>query len=592
MKQKEDQEALVIRENRTMKSYFKWFSNLSVITLLMVSCGKPIVPVSVAKQEAGGYDTVLYNVALVEGSRNKMNGNAGEAINYYQRAHIINPASGVAPYEISSILFVRGDAQGALQFARKAVNNDPQNIWYLNNLANIYFSAGVPDSAIILLERIVELYPEEEETMFNLAGFYIANGEAEKGEVILRSFRTKYGDDEKIVYNLLNALNEQGKREETERLLKEMCMKFPDNTAYQGMLAELYRETGRTDEAVGIYNALFKADPGNPVLLLSYMDYLFEEKKYDELADRMNVFLINDSIEVDDKIALLAGFASDTAFVATRGHSLIMSAMLLEANHPGNREVMLALASLYGITGDMEREIMKLHEVTEIFPRDYPTREQLLLKLNESGRNAELYQLAGSVSAEFNMYPLPKLLLAYSANELEKYNEALDELKKIRILINENPDFMMQILLLEADIYYNMEKYDESWNSYEQALILDPDDALVLNNYAYFLAEQDRELTKAANMVRKAIGIERNVSYLDTWAWILYKQGKNRKAMKVMETIIETGTEDSEILEHYGFILFTAGKCNDAVKYWKKALVQDPGKTYLLEEIEKCGKSN
>ncbi|MCA1757387.1 MAG: tetratricopeptide repeat protein [Bacteroidales bacterium] len=573
-----------------MKSNLKWFITGSVITLVMLSCGKRIVPVSVTEREAAGYDTVLYNVALVEGSRNKMNGNAGEAINYYQRALEINPESGVAPYEIASMLFIRGDAQGALQFGRKAVNNDPQNIWYLNNLANIYFSAGVPDSAIVILERIVELYPEEEETMFNLAGFYIANGDADKGEVILKRFRSKYGDDEKIVYNLLNALNEQGKREETEELLEEMCLKFPDNTAYKGMLAELYRETGRSEEAVGIYNSLFASDPDNPVLLLSYMDYLFEEKRYDELTDRMNVFLINDSIEVEDKIALLAGFASDSSFIATKEQSLIMSAMVLEANHPENREVMLALASLYGIAGDTEKEISKLSEVARLFPRDYPTREQLLLKLNESGRNEELYQYAGRVSAEFNMYPLPKLLLAYSANELGKYREALDELKKIRILINENPDFMMQILVLEADIYYKMENYEDSWESYEKALVLDPEDALVLNNYAYFLAEQNQELPRAASMVRKAIGIDRSVTYLDTWAWVLYKQGKNRRAMKVMETILETGTDDSEILEHYGFILFKAGKCDDAVNYWEKALVQEPGKTYLLKEIEKCGK--
>lgn len=592
MKQKEAREALVIRENRIMQSFLKWAVTLSVILLLTCSCGKPIVPVSAGEKEAEGYDTVLYNVALVEGSRNKMTGDAGEAINYYQRALAINPESGVAPYEISSMLFVRGDAQGALQFGRKAVINEPQNIWYLNNLANIYFSAGEPDSAIMMLEQIVKLYPEEEETQFNLAGFYIANGQAGKAESILRRFRSKYGDDEKIVFNLLNALNEQGKRSETEELLEEMRHRFPENTAYHGMLAELYRETGRSDEAVEIYNSLFESDPENPVLLISYLDYLFEEERYEELTGRMNTFFINDSVEIDDKIALLAGFAADTSFVSAHGKSLIMSAMLLEANHPGNRDVMLALASLYGLTGDIEKEIQKLREIAELFPRDYPTREQILLKLSESEKNIELYKYAAIVSTEFNIYPLPKLMLAYSANELGKYQEALSELKKIRILINENPDFMMQIYILEADIYYNMENYEAAWKSYEEALLLDPEDPLVLNNYAYFLAEQDRELSRAANMVRRAIGIESNVSYLDTWAWILYKQGKNRRAVRVMEMIIDDGNQDSEILEHYGFILFKAGKCDDAVHYWEKALILDPGKTYLLKEIEKCGNTN
>jgi tetratricopeptide (TPR) repeat protein len=573
-----------------MKLYFKLIVTGWVILLLAGSCGKSLIPVAVENKSEQGYDTVVYNIALIEGSRNKMNGNAGEAISFYQRALGINPESGVAPYEISAILYLRGDANGALIYGRKAVENDPANIWYLNNLANLYFAASYPDSAIVLLEKIVELYPEEEETLFNLAGLYIAEGKAAKGEEIIRTFRSKYGDDEKIVYNLLNALNEQNKVAETENLLKEMSQKFPDNTAYQGMLAELYRDTGREEEADQIYYSLLDSDPDNPVLLISYLNYLFGEKRFDELSNRLSVFMINDSIEVSDKVGVLAGFASDSIFMESHGHTLIMSAMLLEANHPGNREVMLAVASLYSLSGDTEKEILKLKEVTELFPRDYPTREQLLLKLNETDQNRELFSMAGDVARDFNVYPLPKLLLAYAANELGQFQIALEELKKVRILINENPEFMMQILLLEADIYYNMMEYELSWSSYEEALLLDPDDALILNNYAYFLAEQNKDLNKAANMVEKALKTERNVTYIDTWAWILYKQGKNRKALKLMQEVISTGTEDPEIMEHYGFMLFDSGNCEEAVKYWEKALDQDPAKTYLLKEIEKCTK--
>jgi tetratricopeptide (TPR) repeat protein len=581
------------RLKRIIKSinvYLKSIFLGSVILILATSCGKTVVPVAAGDKPEKGFDTVIYNIALVEGARNKMNGNAGEAISFYQRAFSINPESGVAPYEISTILFLRGDSEGALVYGRKAIENDPTNIWYLNNLANLFFSVNLPDSAIIQLERIVELYPEEEETLFNLAGLYIAEGEPAKGETILRGFRVKYGNDEKIVYSLLNALNEQKKVKETEELLKEMSVKYPDDTAYKGMLAELYRETGREAEATKIYSSLLEKDPDNPVLMISYLDYLFEEKRFEEMSERLNGFMINDSIEISDKVGILTTFATDSVFMESYGHTLIVSAMLLEANHPGNREVMLAIASLYALKGETDQEILKLKEVTELFPRDYPTREKLLLKLNETGQNQELFNFATRVAREFNVYPLPKLLLAWAANELGKYEAALEELKKVRILINENPDFMMQILLLEADIYYNMKKYELSWSSYEEALLLDPDDALVLNNYAYFLAEQNQELNKAANMVQKALRVEKNVTYIDTWAWILYKQGKNRKALRLMKEVIATGNNDPEIMEHFGYMLYKAGNCDEARQYWKQALNKDPAKTYLLEEIEKCTK--
>ena len=577
-----------IQENRVMGERGRSLVVLMVAAILFASCGNRMVPVASIETASVGYDTLLYNYAIIEGSRNKMNGNAGDALNYYQQALKVNPESAVAPYEMSGILFIRGEKGGALQYGKLAVENDPENIWYLNNLANIYLALNYIDSTIHILERIVNIHPDEEETLFNLAGLYMQSGQPEKGETILRDFRSKYGDGEEIIISILNALKEQEKLEETEELLQEVSEKFPQNTAYQGMLAELYRKTGRSVEAEAIYKALFVSDPDNTTLLFSYLDYLFEEGRYDELTERVNMFLINDSIEIGDKLNLLTGFASDTLFLKEYGENFVLSAMVLEAYYPGSRDVKVALASIYGLVGDEEREIEKLKEIIKLFPRDYPSRESLLFKLNERGSNEELYNLASTVARDFNVYPLPKLLLAYAANELGKYDEAISELKKIRILINENPDFMMQILLLEADIYYNRGLYEDAWKRYDEALQLNPQDALVLNNYAYFLAEQDAMLKKADRMVDKALTIEKNITYLDTKAWILYKQGKYRNAFRVMKEIMDAGTRDPEILEHYGYILFKTGKCDEAVEYWQKALKEDPTKVYLLDEIEKC----
>lgn len=577
-----------IQVNRVMKDKGRVFVVGMVAAFLITSCENRIVPVSSKGIATKGFDTLLYNYAIVEGSRNKMKGDAGEALNYFQQALKINPESAVAPYEMSGILFIRGEKEGSLQYGKLAVKNDSENIWYLNNLANIYLGLNYVDSTIQVLERIVKLYPGEEEIFFNLAGLYMQSGEAEKGEAILRDFRLKYGDGEEIIMSLLNALKEQGKMMETEELLKEVSKTFPQNTAYKGMLAELYRSTGRSIEAEAIYELLFVSDPDNPTLLLSYLDYLFDEGRYHELTERINIFLINDSIEMGEKLALLAGFTSDTLFLKEYGQNLILSAMVLEANYPGNRDVKVALASIYGLVGDEEREIEKLREIIELFPRDYPSRESLLLKLNERGSNEELYSLALRVSRDFNVYPLPKLLLAYAANELGKYEEALSELKKIRILINENPDYMMQILLLEADIYYNKGLYEDAWEKYDEALLLNPQEAVVLNNYAYFLAEQDVLLKKADRMIDKALTMEKNITYLDTKAWILFKQGKYRNAIRVMKEVIESGSQDPEILEHYGYMLFKTGKCDEAVEYWQKSLREDPTKIYLLDEIEKC----
>jgi hypothetical protein len=38
-----------------------------------------------------------------------------------------------------------------------------------------------------------------------------------------------------------------------------------------------------------------------------------------------------------------------------------------------------------------------------------------------------------------------------------------------------------------------------------------------------------------------------------------------------------------------GFIKKALGKCDEAIVYWRESLEKDSSKSYLEEEIEKCG---
>jgi cytochrome c-type biogenesis protein CcmH/NrfG len=61
-----------------------------------------------------------------------------------------------------------------------------------------------------------------------------------------------------------------------------------------------------------------------------------------------------------------------------------------------------------------------------------------------------------------------------------------------------------------------------------------------------------------------------NPTYIDTYAWVLYKLGKYRDAHREMLRVFEQGDEqDPELLEHMGFIKMKLGKCEEAVDFWK-----------------------
>ena len=111
-----------------------------------------------------------------------------------------------------------------------------------------------------------------------------------------------------------------------------------------------------------------------------------------------------------------------------------------------------------------------------------------------------------------------------------------------------------------------------------------------MNNYAYYLAEQNHKLKEAEDMARIVIEKEKNnTTYLDTYAWVLYKRGKLNEAAKIMEKIINTGEKpDAEWFEHYGYILKKQNNCNKAIENWNIAMKLDSTKTHLIKEIENC----
>jgi Tfp pilus assembly protein PilF len=204
----------------------------------------------------------------------------------------------------------------------------------------------------------------------------------------------------------------------------------------------------------------------------------------------------------------------------------------------------------------------------------------------------ELLAKGEECATRFNTSFTAKVLYANAALETGKYSIAIDELKKAEILAGDNKDSLTQVLTMRADVYYRMKDYPKAFETFDLALKNNKDDLTVLNNYAYYLAQQNTKLKEAEEMAKKVIEKEKdNTTFLDTYGWILYKRGKLQEASKVFESIIKSGDKpDAVWYEHYGYILKKEGKCEDAITNWNIALKLDSTKTELIKEIENCGK--
>jgi len=565
---------------------------IAVSFLLVQGCNKKVTPSRSDIQSKEAFDTTAFDYVFTEALKQKFLGNAGDALKYLEQALQINPESDAAYYEMAQIALMISDKNNGKKYALKAVYLNEKNIWYLMLIGNIYYSEKVLDSAILFYEKAIQYFPEKENVKLNLAGIYAENGENEKADIIYSYFESKYGVNETTSLAMVKSFINSGNLKKAEEIVNKLLEKYPDVLLYNGLLAEIYHSSGEGEKAIAVYNKLIEKDPGNPQTLLSVSEFLIEEKDYDEFFPVLNKIVLNDSISMEDKISLMAKAIEDSSLVSSRGNDLELTLLILEATRMNDDIIVLLRPELYQKQNNLAGAIIRLEEIIASRPDNYFAWEKLLLLYSETGEWDKLYLKGEECATRFNRSFLAKILFASAALEKGQLNVAEEELRKAKILSGDQKDFLFQVLIMEADMFYKKKEYNKSWETFKEALEQKPGDIMVLNNYAYYLAEQGQELKEAERMAKIVIDKEKeNTTYLDTYAWVLFKREKYKEAQKIMEKIIIKGEkQDAVWYEHLGYIFKAQKKCEKAVENWKVAIKLDSRKTELQNEIENCGK--
>ncbi len=569
---------------------------LSIIILVLgtsiFSCNRKIVPAEVSGGKIRPYDTATFNYIFVEAVKMKLLGNAGDALKLLEQGIKINPQSDAAYFQMAQILIANGDLHNGKKYALKAWSIDQKNFWYLMMLAGAYYQEKNLDSAIIFYDKAVKYFPEKEGLQVTLANLYSENKKFDKAAQIYEDIDKQYGINESSSAGVVKNLMWAGKWDEALAHANLLLKDYPDVILYNGLLAEIYRGKGQPEKAMEVYKILIERNPDNPEIQLALCDFLIEEKKYDDLFSLLNTVILNENIRRNDKVALFGQMIEKPEIAKAGGDKILISLMVLEAAYGNDDLILLMRPELLIAQGRLDDAQKRLEEIIQQKPENYYAWEKLLIVYLQNGDYKNLEIKGEECASKFNRSFLPKLLYATAATENKKYEIALEELRKAEILAGNNDEMLLQVLTLKADIYYRTKEYDKAFKTFDEALLKNKNDLTLLNNYAYYLAEQNMKLKEAEEMAKHVISEDKdNNTFLDTYAWVLYKRGKYAEAEKVMEEIIKSlEREDAEYYEHYGYILKKRHECQKAIIVWETALKLDSTKINLIKEIDSCKK--
>jgi Tfp pilus assembly protein PilF len=131
------------------------------------------------------------------------------------------------------------------------------------------------------------------------------------------------------------------------------------------------------------------------------------------------------------------------------------------------------------------------------------------------------------------------------------------------------------VYLVLGNIYERQKFYDRAEDEFKRALMLDPKNARVLNNYGYMLGDLGQRLDEAEELVQRALKEEPfNGGYLDSLGWIYYKQNKLGEAETLLRKALEREGHDPAIHSHLGDVYSKLGRTTQATAEWEKSLTE------------------
>lgn len=202
-----------------------------------------------------------------------------------------------------------------------------------------------------------------------------------------------------------------------------------------------------------------------------------------------------------------------------------------------------------------------------------PAREALARIVAAHGELQAAMQVFDALVAQ---HPELGLEVARSrASVLEGQGELQAALELLDDIARYQPDDA-GLLLRRGMLLERMGRIEPALADMAAAARLMPDDAMMLNAYGYTLASHTSRLAEAHRLVRRALEREPDdPAILDSYGWILYRQGSLARARSYLE-LAHARLPDPEVAAHLGEVLWRQGERERARRLWEDALQADP----------------
>ena len=516
-----------------------------------------------------------FDYFFLEAVRMKENGQYDAAYELYKHCLDINPASGAALYEISQFYMYLGQEAKGEEALKQAIRSDKSNFWYKQTLASYYEQKRNMPKAISVYENMAEQFPSRLEPLMSLVDLYNRTKSYQNVITVLNRLEELDGKSEQISMEKFRMYLLMGKQDSAFIEIENLSKEYPYDLRYQNILGDVYLNNGKYPEALATYQHILKEEPHYAPAVLSMASY-YQKTGQDSLYQlQLDTILMNDNVLSDTKMELMRQNILQSE-QTTKDSTQIVALFKRILARPQQNADLAMLCAQYMITKNMKEEsVPVLEQVLSLDPENKPAYLQLLSYAIQDNDLDKVIQIATS-ALEYHPDALEFYYYCGIAHyQKEETDKALEVFTRGVRQINEKSDKQIasDFYAILGDIYHQKGRPEESYAAYDSSLVYNPDNIGTLNNYAYFLSIDKKQLDKAEEMSYRTVKAEpENKTYLDTYAWILFEKGRYTEARIYIEQALRNGGDKSRVIvEHCGDIYYMLGEKDKALAYWEKA---------------------
>ena len=449
-----------------------------------------------------------------------------------------------------------GDHKQALDIYKRLVKNNPNDENLYLKMSKAYLSMGAIDSAMACYDKIESLTENIEYVALSKAGIY--------------EYLKQY--DKEIAE------------------LKRLSDAYPENIDYLQYLAMSYISSDSIQKGRELIEKIKSLDSGY-TSLITEMEYYKYKQDVDSVKTTMQQVLECPEIAFEAKEEILKDYISyylQNNDVAELQEADKVFKSLIE-QYPREVSLKELYANVLMLLNKYTEAVEQCQSALYIEPDNVDIEKQMIQILFYSGDYNAMNRAIEDLKAKSDSTFVLQVSAYYHASK--QIDKAIENLEHAANSYSSSPIFLSEIYAYLADIYFNEGVVDKAGEHYELSYKLNPNNFMLMNNYAYYLSENGGDLRKAEQMSAKTIKAKPNDPvYLDTYGWIYFKQGNYLFAELYIKRAIENGADrNPEVLEHYGDILYHQGKTEEALTFWQKALEITPKESVsesLKEKIE------